>query len=45
VGGLLVCDNCVSVRRDVTGAVLVEGPVSETYFNVRSLLYQQFAIV
>jgi hypothetical protein len=42
---MLVCGDCVAIRKDESGAVLIEGPVSETYYAVRALLYQQFAIV
>eukprot|EP00047_Mylnosiga_fluctuans_P022572 m.122175 g.122175 ORF g.122175 m.122175 type:complete len:722 (+) comp9310_c0_seq1:211-2376(+) len=43
--GMLVCGDSVAIRNDESGALLVEGPLCETYFNVRALLYQQFAIV
>lgn len=45
MGGVLVCDDVVAVRRDSGGAFLLEGPVCDVYYRVRDLLYQQFAIV
>jgi hypothetical protein len=41
----MVCDGQVAVRKDAAGAVTIEGPLSETYYRVRKVLYEQFAIV
>ena len=47
VGGVLVCDDGesqVAVRK--TGeSISLEGGVSEQYYRVRELLYQQFAVI
>ncbi|KAH9515463.1 cleavage and polyadenylation specificity factor subunit 2 [Bulinus truncatus] len=45
VGGVLVCNNQVAVRRDAAGKMKLEGTLCEDYFNIRALLYQQYAIV
>ncbi len=45
INGVLVCDGHVAVRKDSSGAMTLEGPVSEVYYRVRSILYKQFAIV
>ncbi|XP_047109970.1 probable cleavage and polyadenylation specificity factor subunit 2 [Schistocerca piceifrons] len=45
-GGVLWCCNgTVAVRRHDTGRVTLEGCLSEDYYNVRDLLYEQYAIV
>eukprot|EP00052_Salpingoeca_macrocollata_P031861 m.323696 g.323696 ORF g.323696 m.323696 type:complete len:745 (-) comp29922_c0_seq1:38-2272(-) len=44
-GGVLVCEGTVAVRKDTTGNVSLEGPVSPTYYAVRQLLYDQYAMV
>ncbi len=44
-GGALVCEDVVAVRKDATGAITLEGPLSPTYFAVRTLLYEQFAML
>ncbi|XP_055880577.1 cleavage and polyadenylation specificity factor subunit 2-like isoform X2 [Biomphalaria glabrata] len=45
VGGVLICNNQVAVRRDAAGQMKLEGTLCEDYFNIREILYQQFAIV
>lgn len=45
-GGVLWCCNgTVAVRRNETGRVTLEGCLSEEYYKVRELLYEQYAIV
>jgi len=45
-GGVLWCCNgTIAVRRLEAGKVVLEGCLSEDYFRVRELLYQQYAIV
>ena len=45
-GGVLFCGNgTVALRRHDSGRVTIEGCVSEEYYQVRDLLYQQYAIV
>ena len=45
-GGVLFCGNgTVALRRHDSGRVTIEGCVSEEYYLVRDLLYQQYAIV
>jgi len=45
-GGVLYCGNgTVALRRHDSGRVTIEGCVSDEYYQVRELLYQQYAIV
>ena len=45
-GGVLFCgDNTVALRRHDSGRVTIEGCVSDLYYNIRELLYEQYAIV
>ncbi|ORZ22739.1 beta-lactamase-like protein [Lobosporangium transversale] len=45
--GVLVCNGVVALRKsDTTGQILLEGsPMSQDYYQVRELLYKQFAIL
>ncbi|CAL8107332.1 unnamed protein product [Calicophoron daubneyi] len=45
VSGVLVVDNCVAIKRSEAGKLILEGVLSRTYFDVRNVLYQQFAIL
>lgn len=45
VGGVLVCNNLVAVRRTETGRIGLEGCLCEDYYKIRDLLYEQYAIV
>ncbi|OCT65073.1 hypothetical protein XELAEV_18041315mg [Xenopus laevis] len=45
VGGVLVCNNMVAVRRTETGRIGLEGCLCEDFFKIRELLYEQYAIV
>ncbi|KMR04774.1 putative cleavage and polyadenylation specificity factor subunit 2-like protein [Lasius niger] len=45
-GGVLwCCNNTIAVRRHEAGKVILEGCISEDYYKVRELLYEQYAIV
>ncbi|KDR21766.1 probable cleavage and polyadenylation specificity factor subunit 2 isoform X2 [Zootermopsis nevadensis] len=45
-GGVLWCCNgTVAVRRHEAGRVILEGCLSDDYYRVRELLYEQYAIV
>lgn len=45
-GGVLWCANgTLALRRMDTGKVTMEGCVSEEYYKIRDLLYEQYAIV
>ncbi|XP_029164296.1 probable cleavage and polyadenylation specificity factor subunit 2 [Nylanderia fulva] len=45
-GGVLwCCNNTIAVRRHEAGKVILEGCLSEDYYKVRELLYEQYAIV
>jgi len=42
---VLICNNELTIRKTETGRLTLEGPLSATYYRVRSLLYNQYAIV
>ncbi|KAI2797545.1 cleavage and polyadenylation specificity factor subunit 2 [Blomia tropicalis] len=44
-GGVLLCNGHVEVKRTETGHIHLEGTVSDDYFKVRNLLYDQYAIL
>ncbi|KPJ01523.1 putative cleavage and polyadenylation specificity factor subunit 2 [Papilio xuthus] len=44
-GALECCSGTVAIRRLENGRVALEGVLSEEYYKVRELLYEQFAIV
>ncbi|XP_014237486.1 probable cleavage and polyadenylation specificity factor subunit 2 [Trichogramma pretiosum] len=45
-GGVLwCCNNTIAVRRHEAGKIIMEGCLSEEYYKVRELLYEQYAIV
>ncbi|KAM6201747.1 cleavage and polyadenylation specificity factor subunit 2 isoform 2-T2 [Rhynchocyon petersi] len=45
VGGVLVCNNQVAVRRTETGRIGLEGCLCQDFYRIRDLLYDQYAIV
>ncbi|KTG01611.1 hypothetical protein cypCar_00018076 [Cyprinus carpio] len=45
VGGVLVCNNLVAVRRTEAGRICLEGCHCDDYYRIRELLYQQYAVV
>lgn len=45
VGGVLVCNNLVAVRRTEAGRIGLEGCLCDDYYKIRELLYQQYAVV
>ncbi|XP_037541497.1 cleavage and polyadenylation specificity factor subunit 2 [Nematolebias whitei] len=45
VGGVLVCNNLVAVRRTEPGRIGLEGCLCDDYYKIRELLYQQYAVV
>jgi len=45
-GGVLLCGGSVTVRKDaVTQQLVLEGALSEDYYNIRGILYSQFHIL
>lgn len=44
-GMLLCCNGTIALKRIDTGKVTIEGCLSEDYYKVRELLYDQYAIV
>lgn len=45
-GGVLWCSNgTIAIRRIENGKIILEGCISEDYYKVRELLYQQYAIL
>ncbi|CAB1339891.1 unnamed protein product [Coregonus sp. 'balchen'] len=45
VGGVLVCNNMVAVRRTEAGRIGLEGCLCDDYYKIRELLYQQYAVL
>lgn len=45
LGGTLMCDNVVAIKRNETGKIIFEGTLCETYFKVREILYSFYAII
>ncbi|XP_070579049.1 cleavage and polyadenylation specificity factor subunit 2-like [Ptychodera flava] len=45
VGGVIVCNNMVAIKRSEAGLISLEGCLCEDYFKIRELLYEQYAIV
>lgn len=44
-GGVLYCNDKVTVRRRETGRIHLEGTLCEEYYKVRDLLYSQFIVI
>lgn len=45
-GGILWCNNgSLALRRVDPGRVTIEGNLSEEYYKIRDLLYEQYAII
>ncbi|KAH9516014.1 cleavage and polyadenylation specificity factor subunit 2 [Dermatophagoides farinae] len=44
-GGVLLCNGQVEVKRTESGRIHLEGTVSNEYFKIRQLLYDQYAIL
>lgn len=44
-GGVLYCNDKVTVRRKETGKIHLEGTLSDDYFKVRDLLYKQYIMI
>jgi len=45
IGGNLVCNGTVAIKRNQNGQVQIEGALSEDYFRIRTLVYDHYAIV
>jgi cleavage and polyadenylation specificity factor subunit 2 len=44
-GGVLICNSIVAIRRSNGGHLELEGPVCDEFYQIRELLYKQYAIV
>ncbi|XP_035223144.1 cleavage and polyadenylation specificity factor subunit 2-like, partial [Stegodyphus dumicola] len=44
-GGVLYCNDVVALRKNESGHIHFEGCLTEDYFKVRELLYEQYAII
>lgn len=44
-GVLWCCNGTIAVRKNETGKIILEGCISEDYYRVKDLLYDQFAIL
>jgi len=45
VGGVLNCEDTVAIKRNEAGKITLEGALSDTYYKVRRILYDQYAIL
>lgn len=45
IGGNLVCNGKVAIKRSTNGVVQIEGALSEDYFYIRKLVYNNYAVV
>ncbi|CAF1601439.1 unnamed protein product, partial [Adineta ricciae] len=45
VGGVLTCEDTVAIKRNEAGKIILEGSLSDTYYKVRRILYDQYAIL
>ena len=45
IGGTLICNGKVAIKRSANGQVQLEGALSEDYFRIRKLLYDHYAII
>ncbi|CAF1306100.1 unnamed protein product, partial [Didymodactylos carnosus] len=47
VGGVLTCEDSVAIKRveGGSGQIILEGLLSDTYYKVRRILYDQYAIL
>ncbi len=44
-GGVLVCNNLVALRKNETGRIILEGVVCDDYYKIRSILYNEYAVI
>jgi len=44
-GGVLVCNDIIALRKNEAGRIILEGVVSDDYYRVRQILYDQYAIL
>lgn len=44
-GGILYCNDKVTVRKRGSGRIHLEGPLCDDYYKVRDLLYSQYVII
>ncbi|CAF1052808.1 unnamed protein product [Brachionus calyciflorus] len=44
-GGVLVCNGIVALKKNQSGRIILEGVVSEDYYKVRKILYEQYAML
>jgi cleavage and polyadenylation specificity factor subunit 2 len=44
-GGMLVCDDGVVLKRSMNNEIIVEGVLSNNYFRIRKLLYEQYKVL
>jgi len=45
VGGILIVNGCVGLKRSQQGRVEIEGTLNNDYYKVRDLLYSQYALI
>jgi cleavage and polyadenylation specificity factor subunit 2 len=42
-GGVLVCNGIIALKKNQAGRIVLEGVVSDDYYKVRKILYEQYA--
>lgn len=43
--GVLVCNGIIALKKNQSGRIILEGVVSDDYYKVRKILYDQYAIL
>lgn len=44
-GGVLVCNGIIALKKNQSGRIILEGVVSDDYYKVRKILYEQYAML
>lgn len=44
-GGVLVCEGRIALRKNEAGRIILEGVVSDDYYGIRQILYDEYAII
>ena len=44
-GGVLVCNGIVALKKTQSGRIILEGVVSDDYYKIRKILYEQYAML
>ena len=44
-GGVLVCNGIIALKKNQSGRIILEGVVSDDYYKIRKILYEQYAML